>query len=316
MMVLHLTSCPTSLRGDLTKWLIEIAAGVYVGRVSARVRDKLWERVIETCKGGRAVLVYSTNNEQRMDFRVHGETWEAIDFDGLKLMLRPNPTRLMANQAKRGQGKKTGFSNASKYRAAKRRTLRKSDDILVQDIQPRQQDYVIIDVETTGLNPDFAEIIELGAIKVLDSKIADTFQSFVKIDGSVPSNITDITGISNKMIQENGRQLTQALYEFITFIGDFTLVAHNAPFDMKFLNAGLNKTELKLSGNKVVDTLEMARRLVKRLPSYKLSALATHFVFDAKQSESSDLKMHRSLGDCNLVYLLYEKLMDLDGLGL
>jgi CRISPR-associated protein Cas2 len=118
MIVLHLTDCPNSLKGDLTKWLFEIASGVYVGQVSARVRDKLWERVFFTLKHGRAVMVYSTNNEQGLDFRIAGDTWEPIDFDGLNLMLRPTPARLQEKYKK--QDLKLGFSNAAKRLAAKK----------------------------------------------------------------------------------------------------------------------------------------------------------------------------------------------------
>lgn len=95
MIVLHLTSCPPALRGAMTKWLFEIATGVYVGKVSARVRDLLWNRVCSTIKNGRAVLVYTTDTEQGFDFRTYGDTWEAIDFDGLKLMLRPSLNRMV-----------------------------------------------------------------------------------------------------------------------------------------------------------------------------------------------------------------------------
>ena len=58
MIILTLTNCPPALRGDLTKWLVEIHTGVYVGRVSARVRDNLWDRVKEHSKTGKATLVY------------------------------------------------------------------------------------------------------------------------------------------------------------------------------------------------------------------------------------------------------------------
>ncbi|MCL2036032.1 MAG: type I-E CRISPR-associated endoribonuclease Cas2e [Oscillospiraceae bacterium] len=118
MIVLHLESCPMPLRGDLTKWLWEVATGIYVGKVSTRVRDKLWERVKETRKGGRAVMVFGTNNEQGFDFRVCGEVWEPIDFDGLKLMMKPSVGRLA--KKKKSTLTKTGFSNAAKYRNAKR----------------------------------------------------------------------------------------------------------------------------------------------------------------------------------------------------
>ena len=88
MTVIVLSDCPPKLRGDLTKWLLEISTGVYVGKVSARVRDELWLRVCDNLKSGRASMVYSTNNEQGMDFRVHNSIWEPVDYDGIKLVRR------------------------------------------------------------------------------------------------------------------------------------------------------------------------------------------------------------------------------------
>lgn len=89
MLVICLSKCPPALRGDLTRWLQEIDTGVYAGHVSARVREELWERIVSNIKDGRATMVYSARNEQRMEFRVHNTEWVPIDFDGLKLMLRP-----------------------------------------------------------------------------------------------------------------------------------------------------------------------------------------------------------------------------------
>ena len=89
MIVLSLSNCPPKLRGDLSKWLVEINAGVYVGRVSARVRDELWQRVCENLRDGRATMVFRANTEQGMDFRVHNTTWIPVDYDGIQLMLRP-----------------------------------------------------------------------------------------------------------------------------------------------------------------------------------------------------------------------------------
>lgn len=89
-----MTDCPPQLRGDLSKWLFEINTGVYVGQVSQRVREALWLRVCDHLRNGRATMVYSTNGEQKMDFRVHNTAWEPVDYDGLKLMPRPfNPRR-------------------------------------------------------------------------------------------------------------------------------------------------------------------------------------------------------------------------------
>ena len=90
MMVLVITACPAGLRGDLTKWLVEIAPGTFVGKPSARIRVLLWQRTTELVKDGRALIVYSSNNEQGMEFRTHRYDWVPTDFDGLTLMMRPD----------------------------------------------------------------------------------------------------------------------------------------------------------------------------------------------------------------------------------
>jgi CRISPR-associated protein Cas2 len=115
MVVLSLSSCPNALKGDLTKWLLEITPGVYVGQVSSRVRDNLWDRVCRLIKNGKATMVYSARNEQHLAFRVHGSDWEPIDFEGIELVLRPSPARV-----KELGGLRLGYSKASKYRKRKR----------------------------------------------------------------------------------------------------------------------------------------------------------------------------------------------------
>lgn len=107
MMTLVLTACPPGLRGDLTKWLTEVSPGVFVGRTSARVRDMLWARVIELCGDGRAILVYSANNEQHLEFRAHNHDWHTVDMDGLTFVRRPAspgpPVRKVGWSTARGQ---------------------------------------------------------------------------------------------------------------------------------------------------------------------------------------------------------------------
>ncbi|MCT1425062.1 type I-E CRISPR-associated endoribonuclease Cas2e [Corynebacterium sanguinis] len=108
MMVLVITACPAGLRGDLTKWLAEISPGVFVGRPSARVRDLLWERTELLVKDGRALLVYSSDNEQGMEFRTHRHDWVPEDFDGFTLMVRQKPQS--------ENTRRTGWSNARRQR--------------------------------------------------------------------------------------------------------------------------------------------------------------------------------------------------------
>jgi CRISPR-associated protein Cas2 len=115
MVVLVLTACPSGLRGHLTRWLLEVSAGVFVGHVSARVRDLMWERVVELSKDGRAIMVYSARGEQRLAFRVHRHDWKTVDMDGVQLMLRPTEKSQGVPQLR------PGWSNANKYRMAARR---------------------------------------------------------------------------------------------------------------------------------------------------------------------------------------------------
>lgn len=116
MVVMVLTACPTGVRGDLTRWLMEIAPGVFVGRLSARVRNQLWQRVCSFVKSGRAIMVYSTRNEQRLEFEVFQPDWVPVDCDGLKLIKRPFGT----DDASLMGSLPPGWSKASKYRRARK----------------------------------------------------------------------------------------------------------------------------------------------------------------------------------------------------
>lgn len=89
MTVIVVTACPAGLRGHLTRWLLEISPGVFVGTVNRRVRTLMWARVLEMVQTGRALMVYRANNEQGLAFKVHEHDWTPVDFEGLTLMLRP-----------------------------------------------------------------------------------------------------------------------------------------------------------------------------------------------------------------------------------
>ncbi|MBA4084678.1 MAG: type I-E CRISPR-associated endoribonuclease Cas2 [Kytococcus sp.] len=132
MVVLVLTACPVGLRGFLTRWLMEISAGVFVGRVSSRVREQLWARVEEMAKDGRAIMVHNADSEQGLDFKVLRHDWEPIDVDGIRVMLRPAPPDDLAADpgdepprrpptAEAEGGLRPGWSTASRRRKAQRR---------------------------------------------------------------------------------------------------------------------------------------------------------------------------------------------------
>lgn len=110
-----LTACPVGLRGHLTRWLLEISAGVFVGKVSARVRDELWEQVLSMLKDGRALMVFEEANEQGYSFRSHRHHWDVMDLDGLTLMKRPEQPRRDSSALRKG------WSTAARRRRAGRR---------------------------------------------------------------------------------------------------------------------------------------------------------------------------------------------------
>ena len=90
MIVMVLEKVPTSLRGELTRWLVEPHTGVFVGHVNATVRDHLWGKCIKAKRTGGVLQIWSTNNEQRFAMRSIGETQrQVVDFEGLQLIRRP-----------------------------------------------------------------------------------------------------------------------------------------------------------------------------------------------------------------------------------
>ncbi|MFG2646004.1 type I-E CRISPR-associated endoribonuclease Cas2e [Streptomyces sp. NPDC048370] len=120
MTVIVLTNCPAGLRGFLTRWLLEISAGVFVGNPSARIRDALWNEVQQYAGQGRALLAHTTNNEQGYTFRTFDHVWNPVDHQGLTLIHRPAAGGAGSSSASSTQDR-PGWSNASKRRRFGRR---------------------------------------------------------------------------------------------------------------------------------------------------------------------------------------------------
>lgn len=93
MVVIVLSGAPQRLRGDLTRWMYKIAPGIYVSRMAQRVRAQVWQRVIENIGTGRAMILYSANNEQGFSVEGCGYRWDIRDFDGLTLLSEPHERR-------------------------------------------------------------------------------------------------------------------------------------------------------------------------------------------------------------------------------
>jgi len=90
MVVLLMEKVPTSLRGEITRWMLELHSGVFVGNISALVREKLWEMICQKIKGGAVTLLHNAANEQGYSIRTFGNTTRRVkDFDGLQLIVIP-----------------------------------------------------------------------------------------------------------------------------------------------------------------------------------------------------------------------------------
>ncbi|MFC1420867.1 type I-E CRISPR-associated endoribonuclease Cas2e [Streptacidiphilus cavernicola] len=111
MTVIVLTNCPAGLRGFLTRWLLEISPGVFIGNPSARIRDALWSEVHAYADQGRALLAHTTNTEQGFTFRTHDHSWHPVDIEGLTLIRRPKDRPTVS-----AKPPTPGWSTASKRR--------------------------------------------------------------------------------------------------------------------------------------------------------------------------------------------------------
>ena len=162
--------------------------------------------------------------------------------------------------------------------------------------------YVVIDIETTGLDPSRDKIIEIGAIKVNDNIEVDTFSALINPNIIIDDFITHLTGITNQMLQ-TASDLKTVLSEFSAFIDDSILVGHNINFDINFLYDNFERSLARPLTNNFVDTLRLSKWLFKSLPSYKLSFLAEYFNIPVDNA-------HRSLSDCRTTKQVYEKIIE------
>lgn len=159
-------------------------------------------------------------------------------------------------------------------------------------------DYTVIDLETTGLSPDFDEIIEFSAIRVRDGQVSETFSSFSKPSFDIPPFITQLTGITMDDLC-NAPEIEEVLPAYLDFIGSDVVLGHNVHFDVNFIydfsEALLNRPFC----NDMIDTMRLGRRILPNLGSHRLAdvAKALHVVPDSA---------HRGLVDCQTTYSVYE----------
>jgi DNA polymerase-3 subunit alpha (Gram-positive type) len=134
--------------------------------------------------------------------------------------------------------------------------------------------FVIFDIETTGLSCSNNKIIEIGAVKIEQGKVVDNFSKFIDPEISIPYRIVELTGITDEMTK-GAEKIDTVLKEFISFIGDSIVVAHNANFDVSFIKKNCSDLGLEFS-NGVMDTIPLAKYVLPELKRYKLDSIAKY----------------------------------------
>lgn len=164
----------------------------------------------------------------------------------------------------------------------------------------QQTPFIIVDLETTGLEPNLDSIVEIAAVKVLNGEVIDEKTHLVNPHVFVPQETTDITGITTEMLKDAPR-FEEVVDEYIAFFGDSgVFVAHNVEFDYGFFNSHLRRLERTELGNPYLCTFKLAKTVHPNLPRYGLGALTETFNIDLPQA-------HRAIHDARATAELFIK---------
>ena len=162
--------------------------------------------------------------------------------------------------------------------------------------------FVVFDIETTGFSPVANRIIEIGAVKVDKGQVVDRFSVFVNPEVPIPFEIEKLTGINDSMVME-AETIETILPQFLDFVGDAVLVAHNANFDVSFIKENAKRQQLPVDFT-YVDTVGIARMLLTGQAKYTLDAVA-------KTLKISLENHHRAVDDAECTAEIFMKFIEM-----
>ncbi|MCR5787625.1 MAG: PolC-type DNA polymerase III [Bacilli bacterium] len=164
--------------------------------------------------------------------------------------------------------------------------------------------FVVFDTETTGFNAAGGDqMIEIGAVKIKDGAIIDRFDKFINPGYHIPDNITQLTEITDEMVKDADDEKTVTL-EFLEWAGNNPMVAHNAKFDISFIQMAMKKNDLGLFKSTVIDTLELSRQLDQGFARHSLSALVKRYNVPFDEDAH-----HRADYDAEGTALVFDKML-------
>lgn len=163
--------------------------------------------------------------------------------------------------------------------------------------------FVVFDFETTGAKAPPCRIMEIGAFRVKNRVITGEYNSLIDPEMPIPEFITSLTGISNEMVRA-APKFGEVLDEFLRFIGDSVLVAHNAPFDLAFLNHEIHRVHADCRvANPWLCTVQLSRRVLPDIENHKLNTLADYYSVDL-------INHHRAGEDAHATAKIFIKLLE------
>ncbi len=162
-------------------------------------------------------------------------------------------------------------------------------------------EFVVFDIETTGLSPVNCKIIEIGAVKIKSGKVIETYDSFVNPECPIPEEIVELTSITDEMVAD-ARTINVVLPEFLDFVGGRLLIAHNANFDTGFIRTAAKELNIPFD-IPYLDTVALSRYLNTELKSHKLDVLAKHY-------ELGNFNHHRASDDAEMLAHIFFKMSE------
>ena len=263
---------------------------------------------------GKVNCVYFPTKDMKEKFEelqektVIAVTGDAEEFNGrmnfkvksIALCELPKKEEVVVEQ--KGENKDYLFIKPEPYISLAQATL---FDVVVENNNKflKENDCVVFDVETTGLDANSCEIIEIGAVKVKDGKLAETFSCLIKPEKEIPDEITNLTGITNEMVADC-YTIKDVLQDFYKFTRNSVIVAYNIAFDYKFLYLAGNAQGYNFD-NKQIDAMVLAKQKLKGLKNYKLKTVVTHLGVSLENA-------HRAVHDAIATAEAFVKLVDSD----
>lgn len=164
------------------------------------------------------------------------------------------------------------------------------------------RNYICFDLETTGLSVEKDEIIEVGAVKVIDGKWTEQFGCFVRIERPLSPFIRELTSITDERLQKEGYAKQAVVEEFLKFCDGYPLIGHNLMFDYKFMKTAAKEFHLSFEKNGI-DTLSLAKKLLQDLPNKKLETICHYYGIE-------NTNAHRAIYDAKATAYCYEKMLE------